>query len=70
MSRRPPRDEGHRRRLRRQLFDDLFPTAVRYAGFVLIIYAAFVDQGKNPALIPAATGMIFFKTVYAGGGKD
>jgi len=26
-------------------------------------YAGFVDKGANPALIPAATGMIFFKTI-------
>ena len=36
-----------------------------------MVYAALVDKGKNPALIPAATGMIFLKTVYAGGdGKE
>jgi hypothetical protein len=50
--------------------DRWFPTALRYCGLGLIVYAAFVDQGKNPALIPAATGMIFFKTIYGGGEKD
>jgi hypothetical protein len=29
-----------------------------------MVYAAFIDKGHNPALIPAATGMIFLKTVY------
>lgn len=55
---------------RRAALDDWFPTLLRYAGVALMVYAALVDQGHNPALIPAATGMIFFKTVYGGGGKE
>ena len=47
----------------RHKFDDIFPTLVRYVGVVLMTYAGFVDKGANPALIPAATGMIFFKTI-------
>jgi len=34
-----------------------------------MVYAALIDKGANPALIPAATGMIFLKTVYNGGEK-
>lgn len=30
-------------------------------------YAALIDQGRNPALIPAATGLIFLKNVLGGG---
>jgi hypothetical protein len=50
--------------------DTWFPTALRYAGLALIVYAALWDHGKNPALIPAATGMIFFKTIYGSGEKS
>ena len=49
---------------RRRLADQWFPTLIRYGGLVLMAYAALVDRGKNPALIPAATGMIFLKTLY------
>ena len=54
----------------REALDSWFPTLIRYIGVALIVYAALVDQGKNPALIPAATGMFFFKTVYGGGGRE
>lgn len=47
----------------RRALDEWFPTIVRYAGFCLMLYAVFVDRGRNPALIPAATGMIFLKNV-------
>jgi hypothetical protein len=57
------------KKLRKRL-DQTFPTLVRYIGVILITYAAIVDHGKNPALIPAATGMIFFKTVYGSGEKE
>jgi hypothetical protein len=30
-------------------------------------YAVFVDKGANPALVPAATGLIFLKTVLGNG---
>jgi hypothetical protein len=30
-------------------------------------YAVFFDQGQNPALVPAATGLIFLKTVLGNG---
>lgn len=61
----PPSGRWLRRRL-----DSTFPTLVRYGGFILMVYAALIDKGRNPALIPAATGMIFFKTVYGDGGRD
>ena len=59
-----------KRSSKRRLMDNIFPTLVRYAGIALIVYAAFVDKGKNPALIPAATGMIFFKTIVGSGERD
>jgi len=31
-----------------------------------MVYAALIDRGRNPALIPAATAMVFFKTVVNG----
>lgn len=54
------------RRNWRRTLDSVFPTLVRYAGLLLAVYAALIDHGANPALIPAATGMIFFKTVIGG----
>jgi hypothetical protein len=57
-------------RFSRKSFDNAFPTLIRYAGFVLMIYAALIDQGRNPALIPSATGMIFFKTIVGKGDRD
>ena len=54
----------------RRRLDDWFPTVVRYAGVSLALYAAVIDKGSNPALIPAAMGMILFKTVYGSGPPD
>jgi hypothetical protein len=51
---------------RKHQFDHWFPTLVRYGGLFLLLYSAIIDMGRNPALIPAATGMIFLKTVYGG----
>ncbi len=39
----------------------------RYVGLVMIGYAALVDRGQNPALIPAATGLIFLKSFVGNG---
>jgi hypothetical protein len=39
----------------------------RYFGLALMGYAVVFDQGRNPALIPAATGLIFLKTVLGNG---
>jgi hypothetical protein len=50
--------------------DSWLPTLVRYLGLIAMGYGIFFDRGANPALIPAATGMILFKTVYGGGGKE
>lgn len=62
---RSPKKPNGRRKL-----DEWFPTVVRYGGFVLLLYSGVVDRGANPALIPAAMGMILFKTVYSGGPPD
>ena len=61
---------GKKRPSRRETLDLWFPTVLRYSGLVLFVYAILVDRGRNPALIPAATGLFFFKTVYGGGEKD
>ena len=53
--------------LSQKALDKWFPTLVRYLGVGLLVYAAVVDKGQNPALIPTAAGMILFKTVYNGG---
>jgi hypothetical protein len=69
--RRPPRSKRRgRASVFTQWLDSAFPTLVRYGGVVLMAYAALVDRGSNPALIPAATGMLFFKSVYGSGSKD
>jgi len=62
----PPKKQPNGRRK----LDDWFPTVVRYCGVALLIYSGVVDQGANPALIPAAMGMILFKTVYGSGPPD
>lgn len=54
------------RRPSRRGLDSWFPTLARYFGLGLMGYAVFVDKGQNPALIPAATGLIFLKTVVNG----
>ena len=54
----------------RAQLDDWFPTVVRYVGIALLLFAGVVDRGANPALIPAAMGLILFKTVYGGGPPD
>ena len=54
----------------RKKLDNWFPTVVRYAGVVLMFYAAIIDKGRNPALIPTAAGLILFKTVYGTGPPD
>lgn len=54
----------------RAWLDDVFPTLVRYMGVVLMTWAAFVDRGKNPGLIPAAAGMIAFKWIIGSGDRD
>lgn len=56
------------RGLKRRALDEWFPTVARYIGIGLGVYAALVDRGRNPALIPFATGLIFLKNVL--GGRD
>lgn len=50
----------------RKRLDIWFPTVVRYLGMILLAYAAFIDRGRNPALLPTAAGMILFKSVIEG----
>jgi hypothetical protein len=45
------------------LLDRWFPTLVRYAGFALLFYAVIRNPADNPELLPAAVGMILYKTV-------
>ncbi len=52
--------------VRRKALDSWFPTLARYAGLGLMGFAALIDQGQNPALIPAATGLIFLKSFING----
>lgn len=52
------------------MLDEWFPTVVRFVGIGLMVYAALVDKGSNPALIPTAMGLILFKTVYGSGPPD
>lgn len=58
------------RKLSRRGLDAWFPTILRYTGWGVAIYGVFVDQGHNPALLPLAGGMIFFKTIYGDGSKE
>lgn len=55
------------KRLSRRALDTWFPTLARYFGLALMVYAVLVDRGRNPALIPAATGLVFLKTVVNSG---
>jgi len=61
------RRTSHKKPNGRRTLDDWFPTLVRYGGFALLVYAALVDRGTNPALIPTAAGMILFKSIYGSG---
>jgi hypothetical protein len=56
-----------RRRITRRALDSWFPTLARYFGLALLAYAALVDKGRNPALYPAAMGLVFLKTVLGNG---
>ena len=57
-----------RRRITRRVLDTWFPTLARYFGLGLMGYAVFFDQGHNPYLVTAATGLIFLKNVVGNGG--
>lgn len=54
--------------LSRRGLDEWFGTLARYAGLALLLYAGAIDRFHNPALIPAATGLMFLKNIT--GGKD
>jgi hypothetical protein len=59
-----PRNSRRRpRRNTRGSLDAWFGTAARYAGLGLLVYSVAVDRLKNPALLPAATGLMFLKNV-------
>lgn len=51
----------------RRNLDTWFPTLARYVGLVLLVYAAVVDRGRNPTLIPAGVGLALLKTVVGNG---
>lgn len=59
-------ERKHRTSWRRSA-DELHGTVVRYAGVALLVYAGAFDRFKNPALLPAAMGMIFYKNVVGKG---
>lgn len=56
-------------RLLRSELDLWFGTLARYLGVALGGYSLFVDHGKNPALWPAALGLVFLKNVLKGGSE-
>lgn len=47
----------------RDVLDEWLPTVVRWLGVASLVYGVFLDHFDNPAIIPAATGMLLFKTV-------
>jgi hypothetical protein len=53
----------------RKQLDTSFPTFVRWAGVVIILYETFLDKVERPSLVVAATGMILFKSVLNGRGS-
>lgn len=61
MQTRSPKNAG--RGSLRSWLDAWHGTVVRYVGVGLLVYAVAVDRFRNPALLPAATGMIFYKNV-------
>lgn len=59
-------ERGRRARWRhhvRSNLDEWFGTFARYAGLLLLVYSLAIDRLKNPALLPAATGLMFLKNV-------
>ena len=47
-----------------------YPDITRAVGIVTFLYGVFIDRGQNPALLPAATGLVFLKTVLNGKGDS
>jgi hypothetical protein len=59
-----------KRRQPRKSLDAWFGTVARYAGLTLLVYAIAIDRLRNPALLPAATGLMLLQNVTgSGGGK-
>ena len=54
----------------RRLMDETLPTLVHYLGIIVLVYAIFIDHLENPALIPAATGLLLFKAIYGSGDRE
>lgn len=52
----------------RVALDAWYGTAARYLGVLLLVYSLLVDHLRNPALLPAAVGLMALKNVA--GGKD
>lgn len=60
-----------RRRVSRRGLDEWFGTIAHYAGLALLLYAVTVDRLRNPAILPAAMGLIFLRNVTGNGnGKN
>lgn len=52
------------------MLDAWFGTVARWAGLLLLVYAIAIDRLRNPALLPAATGLMLLQNVTgSGGGK-
>jgi uncharacterized membrane protein len=62
-------DESSKEERFRRAIDSWVGTLTQVIGVIILLYAVFIDQFKNPALLPAATGILFLKTV-AGRGKE
>lgn len=54
----PSKEEKFRRAV-----DSWVGTLTQVIGLIILIYAITIDRFRNPALLPAATGLIFLKTV-------
>jgi hypothetical protein len=53
----------------RRIIDSWVGTLTQVIGVIILMYAVLIDRFRNPALLPAATGILFLKTV-AGRGKE
>lgn len=59
-----------RLRISRAELDAWLPTFVRYLGLLALVYGAFIDRFSNPAIIPAAMGMLLFKSIFNDGRRE
>ena len=62
-----PEDNNSKEEKLRRAIDSWLGTIAQVLGILILIYAIFIDQFKNPALLPAATGILFLKTVAGRG---